>query len=163
MNMASTRTEVYIHFVFAVSGRENAITSELRESVHRYITGVVQNNKHTMMAINSHFDHVHMLIGLHSAQAIADLMRDVKANSSRFISETRKSSRKFAWQEGYGAFSYSKSQCAQVIKYIEGQEEHHRGRSFREEYIEILKRYDPNIDEMYYMDAYWNPDEEATE
>jgi REP element-mobilizing transposase RayT len=115
-----------------------------------------------MMAINSHFDHVHMLVGLHSAQAIADLMRDVKANSSRFINETRKSNRKFTWQEGYGAFSHSKSQCQQVIAYIEGQEEHHAHKSFREEYIEMLKRYDQDIEEMYFMDAYWYPDEELT-
>jgi putative transposase len=159
--MASTHTQITIHFVFAVSGRENAITNNIKEDLHGYIAGIVTNHKHKMLAINSHFDHVHLLVGLHPGQSVSDLMRDVKANSSRFMNEKRKSNRRFEWQEGYAAFSYARSQRDQVIKYIEKQEEHHRVKSFREEIIEILKNFEIDYDERYLFEEFWMADEEA--
>jgi putative transposase len=161
MRMGSTYHQVTLHIIFAVSGRENALTEMLREDIHRYITGVVENNDHKMLAINSHFDHVHMLIGLHPAQAISNLVRDIKSNSSRFINEKRKANRKFSWQDGYAVISHSRSQRPQVIRYIENQQEHHRRKSFREEVIDILQKFEIEYDDRYVFDEFWAPDAKA--
>jgi len=119
-----------------------------KENVHKYITGIVKNNDPKMLSINSMPDHLHMLIGLNPKISLSDLVRDIKANTTTYIKqEIRIPS--FAWQEGYGAFSYSKSQRQNVIEYIENQEEHHRKKSFMEEYIEFLKAFDIPHDERY--------------
>ena len=158
--MASTHTSISIHFIFAVSGRENAITTQFKEDLLGYIGGIVKNHKHSVFAINSHFDHVHMFLGVHPSQSISDLMRDVKSNSSRFMNEKRSSNRRFEWQDGYAAFSYARSQREQVIKYIETQEEHHRERSFREEVIEMLQKFEIQFDERYLFEDHSHSDAE---
>jgi hypothetical protein len=122
--------------------------------------GIVENNDHKMLVINSHFDHVHMLIGFNTRQSIGDLMRDVKSNSSRMINESRAANRKFSWQDGYAVISHSHSERSKVISYIENQQEHHRKRSFREEVIAILDRFEIEYDLKYLWEEFWEPDEE---
>jgi putative transposase len=158
--MGSTYSKVTLHFIFAVSGRENALTDALRERVHRCITGIIENNDHKMLVINSHVDHIHMLIGFNTRQSIGDLMRDVKSNSSRMINEARAGNRKFSWQEGYAVISHSHSERAKVISYIENQQEHHRKRSFREEVLMILDRFEIEYDMQYLWEEFWSPDDD---
>ena len=147
--MPDTYTQLYIHFVFAAKYREAIIKSEWEERLNKYITGIIQNNGHKLLAINSVTDHIHIFIGLNPKQSISDLMRLVKGDSSEFINKEKLTPRKFQWQEGYGAFSNSRSQIDGVVKYILNQKEHHAKKSFKDEYLEILKDYDVEFDERY--------------
>lgn len=137
----STFSQIYIHVVFAVKGRESLIKSEWEERLFQYITGIVQNKEQKMLAINGMPDHIHFLIGMKPACALSDLVREVKKASNDFIKENSLSKFKFNWQEGYGAFSYSHSQLDDVIKYIMNQKEHHKKQSFKEEYISFLEKF----------------------
>lgn len=139
--MADTFTQIYIHVVFAVKGRANLISSSHKEELYRYITGIVTNKEQKLIAIDGMPDHIHILIGLKPTMALSDLVRDIKANSSRFINENHWVRGKFEWQHGFGGFSCGHSQLDTVVQYIRNQEEHHRTRTFREEYIEFLNRY----------------------
>lgn len=139
--MANTFTKIYIHLVFAVKGRENLIHKTWKDELYKYITGIVKNNGHKLIAINGMPDHVHILIGMKPIQSISDLMQNVKGSSSKWINEKKFIPGRFSWQEGYGAFSYSDSQLNSVVKYIDNQTEHHKKRSFSEEYIELLERF----------------------
>ena len=147
--MANTYTQVHIHFVFAVKFRLSVIQPEWEEQLHKYITAIVQNNKHKLLAINSVSDHLHMFVGLHTTQSIADLMEQVKGDSSEFINKRAFTTKKFNWQVGYGAFSHSHSQVDTVIKYILNQKEHHKKVSFKDEYVKMLKDYKVDYDEKY--------------
>jgi len=147
--MPDTYTQLYIHFVFAVKYREATIKPEWEERLHKYITGIIQNNVHKLIAINSATDHIHILVGLNPKQSISDLMRLVKGDSSEFINKENLTKRKFLWQEGYGAFSNSRSQIDGVVKYILNQKKHHLKKNFRDEYLEILKDYGVEYDEKY--------------
>ena len=147
--MSNTYTKLHIHCVFAVKYRAAMIQEDWEERLHKYITGIVQNNEHKMLAINSVPDHLHLFIGLSPKQSISDMMRLVKGDSSEFINNNKFTKRKFNWQDGYGAFSNSHSQIDSVIKYVLNQKKHHRKISFREEYIKMLKDYDVNYDEKY--------------
>ena len=137
--MANTYTQIHVHFIFAVKFRQGLIQKEWKNRLYQYIIAIVKNNGHKMLIINGMPDHVHLLIGLRPEQSISDLMKDVKSNSSRWINEQNFIKGKFAWQEGYGAFTYSKSQLPRLISYIENQEEHHRKKTFQEEYLKILE------------------------
>lgn len=139
--MANTYTQLHIHFVFAVKYRAAVIQPVWEERLHKYITGIVQNNNHKLLAINSAFDHLHLFTGLNPAQSISDLMRLVKGDSSEFINKHKLTTRRFSWQEGYGAFSNSHSQIQGVVNYIMNQKEHHRRKTFREEYESMLSDY----------------------
>ncbi|WP_121808598.1 IS200/IS605 family transposase [Mucilaginibacter kameinonensis] len=147
--MPNTYTQLYIHFVFAVKYRQAVINQEWEVSLHRYITGIVQNNGHKLIAVNSVSDHLHLFVGLNPNQSISELIRLVKGDSSEFINKERYTPRKFQWQEGYGAFSNSNSQIDAVVKYILNQKQHHLKRSFKEEYLDILKDYSVQYDERY--------------
>ncbi|MES2619397.1 MAG: IS200/IS605 family transposase [Bacteroidota bacterium] len=147
--MPHTYTQLYIQIVFAVQGRQNLISQQHKEELHKYITGIVQKRNHKMLAINSMPDHTHIFVGLKPTQSISDLVRDIKTNSSSFITEKKFVRGKFNWQEGYGAFSYSHSHIDAVVKYILNQEEHHRKKTFREEYIDFLKKFNVEYDEKY--------------
>lgn len=147
--MPNTYTQIYIQVVFAVKGRQNLISKQNREEVHKYMTGIVQNREQKLLSVFAMPDHTHLLIGLKPSIAISDLVRDIKAGSSLFINEKRWIGGKFQWQEGYGAFSNSRSQVDSVIKYILNQEEHHRKVTFREEYIDFLKKFEIDFDEKY--------------
>jgi REP element-mobilizing transposase RayT len=147
--MANTYTQIYIHIVFAVQGRPNLIPKSIREELHKYITGIVQNRNQKMLAIFCMPDHTHILIGMKPDISISDLTRDIKSISSKFINDNRFVKGKFNWQVGFGAFSYSKSQIDSVIKYILNQEQHHKRKSFKEEYIEFLKKFGIEYNEEY--------------
>ncbi len=147
--MANTYSQIYIQIIFAVQGRRNLVPKQHREEIHKYITGIVQKRKHKMLAIFCMPDHLHLLAGIQPYMAISDLVRDVKAGSSTFINDRRLISTKFNWQEGYGAFSYSKNQIDRVIKYILCQEAHHTEKTFHEEYIGFLEEFDIPYDEKY--------------
>ncbi len=147
--MANTYTQIYIHIVFAVQGRQNLIPKEHKEELHKYITGIVQNKGQKLIAINSMPDHVHIFIGMKPAVALSDLVRDIKNNSSTFINEKKWVRGKFIWQKGFGAFSYGHSQIDTVVKYIQNQEEHHEKKTFREEYLEMLKKFEVEYNEKY--------------
>ncbi|MBL7848696.1 MAG: IS200/IS605 family transposase [Cyclobacteriaceae bacterium] len=147
--MPNTYTQIYIHVVFAVKGRQNLIYKQNREQLHKYITGIVQERDHKMLAIFCMPDHLHFLVGLKPRMAISDLVRDVKAGSSNFINGQHWIQGKFCWQEGFGAFSYSRSQIDYVIQYILNQEEHHQQESFRTEYVRLLEDFNITYDEKY--------------
>jgi putative transposase len=137
--MANTYTQLYLHIVFAVKYRAALLKAQWDERLRLYIAATVQNNGHKMLAINNMPDHLHLCIGLNPAQSISDLMRLVKGDSSEWINKEGFTTRKFQWQEGYGAFSYSKSQLDSVVKYIANQQEHHSKISFKDEYIKMLE------------------------
>jgi REP element-mobilizing transposase RayT len=147
--MPNTYTQIHIQFVFAVKHRAAIIHDSWKVELFKYITGIVETNKHKMICINGVSDHLHLLIGVRPHQSISDLMQDVKGSSSKWINEKKFLNSKFEWQEGYGAFSYAKSQVKNVIEYINNQEMHHQKRTFREEYLEFLKKYDIDYDERY--------------
>ena len=147
--MPNTYTQIHIQFVFAVKFRNCVIQSAWKEELHKYITGIVQLHSHKLIAINSMPDHVHVFIGMRPTQSVSDLMQDVKGSSSKWINDKNLTVKHFEWQEGYGAFSYSKSHIKNVIEYIENQEQHHRVKTFREEYIDFLEKFEIDYDERY--------------
>jgi putative transposase len=147
--MPNTYTQIYIQIVFAVKGRQNLIAKHNREELHKYITGIVQNREQKMLSIFAMPDHTHLLVGLKPNIAISDLVRDIKAGSSKFINDSNWTNSKFNWQEGFGAFSYSKSQIDNVVKYILNQEEHHEKQTFKEEYLDFLQKFEIEFDEKY--------------
>ncbi len=147
--MANTYTQIHIQFVFAVRFRNSTIQNSWKDELYKYITGIVQNHNHKMLSINGVTDHLHILIGMRPTQSISDLMQDVKGSSSKWINEKRFSRTRFEWQDGYGAFSYGKSQIKDVIAYIENQEKHHKKTTFKEEYLEFLKKFEIDFDERY--------------
>jgi REP element-mobilizing transposase RayT len=147
--MANTYTQIHIHFVFAVKFRAGIIQSEWKEDLYKYITGIIQNNNHKLLAINGMPDHIHILIGLRPVQSISDLMKEVKQSSSKWINENKLTNGHFEWQEGYGAFSYGKSQIIQVVNYIQNQELHHIKKSFKEEYLDFLEKFEIDYDEKF--------------
>lgn len=142
--MANTYSQLYIQLVFAVKGRQNLISTKWKDEIYKYITGIITNQKQKLIVINGMPDHIHILVGIKPDISISDLVRDIKTNSSKFINEQKWINGKFEWQNGFGAFSYGHSQLGNVIKYIENQEEHHKTRTFKEEYIKFLKLF--NID-----------------
>lgn len=147
--MANTYTQIYIHIVFAVQGRQCLIQREHKEELYKYTTGIIKKRGQKLIAINGMPDHVHAFVGMTPTVALSDLVRDIKAGSSGFINEKKWIRGKFNWQEGFGAFSYSHSQIDQVAKYIRNQEEHHRRKTFKVEYLEMLKAFAVEYDEQY--------------
>jgi putative transposase len=147
--MPNTYTQIYIHIVFAVEGRQNIIPKRHKEELHKYITGIIQSKNQKLIVINCMPDHIHILMGMNSSIALSDLVRDIKSSSSKFINEKKWIAGRFNWQEGYGAFSYSRSQLDAVIRYITNQEEHHSIKTFRDEYIDFLKKFDVDYDAKY--------------
>ena len=147
--MANTYTQIYLHVVFAVEGRQNLIAPAHNNELQKYITGIVTAQKHKLIAINNMPDHLHLLVGLRPDAALSDLVRDVKAGSSKFVNEKHWLVGRFSWQEGFGAFSYSRSQLGTVIRYIENQPKHHAKKSFREEYLEMLEKFGVEYDPRY--------------
>jgi putative transposase len=145
--MANTYTQIYVLVVFAV--RQSLIAPKHREELHKYITGIVQERDHKMLAVFCMPDHLHFLAGIKPRMAISDLVRDVKSASSAFIHRKNWVPGKFNWQEGFGVFSYSRSQIDSVIKYILNQEEHHRTKTFRSEYVGFLKDFDIPYEDRY--------------
>ena len=147
--MANTYTQIYIHIVFAVQGRQSLIGQKHNDELQKYITGIVSGQGQKLIAINNMPDHCHILIGQRPTIALSDLVRQIIAGSSGFINDRRWVAGKFSWQEGFGAFSYSHSQISTVVRYIQNQQEHHQRKSFSQEYVELLKRFNVSHDEQY--------------
>jgi REP element-mobilizing transposase RayT len=147
--MAGTFSQIYIQIVFAVKGRENLIIKTWKDDLHKYIAGIIKGKNQKPIIVNGMPDHIHAFVGLKPSMAISDLVRDIKNNSTNFINDNKFVRGKFSWQEGYGAFSYSKSHIEKVYNYILNQEKHHRKKSFREEYLEFLKKYEIEFNEKY--------------
>jgi len=147
--MPNTYTQLHIQFVFAVKYRASLIQPDWKERLLKYITGIFQANDHKMIQINCMPDHIHIFIGLRPHQSISGLIQNVKTESSKWINNQGFCKVKFAWQEGFGAFSYAKSQVPSVIKYIQNQEQHHRKENFIKEYTDLLKTFDVQYEEKY--------------
>jgi REP element-mobilizing transposase RayT len=147
--MANTYTQLYVHFVFAVKYRASMLHVDWDARLRLYITAIIQNNGHKMLAVNNVSDHLHMLVGLSPKQSISDLMRVVKGDSSEWINSNKLTRSKFCWQEGYGAFTHSKSQIDSIVNYIHNQQEHHKKIGFLEEYKKMLTDFSVEFDERY--------------
>ena len=150
--MANTYSQLYIHVVFAVKRRASVIAKSWRDELFQYITGIITNKGQKLMIVNGVEDHIHILIGIKPDCNLSDLVRDIKANSSKWINQKGFLSKKFNWQEGFGAFSYAESQLDNIIRYINNQEKHHGEKTFEREYIDILKDYHVDYDEKYLFD-----------
>ncbi len=150
--MANTYSQIYIQVVFSIQGRTSLIMPAWEDELFKYITGIVQNKGQKMLAINGMPDHIHFFIGLKPSCCLSDLVREIKKSSNEFIKEKRFVKSSFNWQEGFGAFSYSYSQLTDVINYIQKQKEHHKKLTFREEYLNFLKRFNIEYDERYLFD-----------
>jgi REP element-mobilizing transposase RayT len=147
--MANTYTKCYFHLVFAVKHRNALISPGWKNELEKYITGIVQNHKHKMIAVYAWYDHIHILVGYNVNQLIPDLVEEIKISTNKWIKEKRLSPFRFEWQIGYGVFTVSQAELDRVANYINSQNEHHKKRSFKEEYLEIL-----NKNEIEYKDEY---------
>ena len=152
--MANTFKQAYFHLVFAVRHREALIKKEWKDQLEMYITGIIQNHRHKLISIGSMPDHIHIFIGYDLNHPVPDLVEEIKTSSNNWIKLKRFSKFKFDWQKGYGAFTHSHSQIDQVVKYILNQNIHHRKRSFREEYLEILRKNEIQFKDEYLFDFY---------
>ena len=152
--MANTYSQINIHCVFAVKGRENLISKEFRDELHRYMSGILKNDNAYPLSVGGWKDHVHVFFELHPDSKISDSMRMLKASSSKWINDNKFVKGKFQWQEGYGAFSYSRSQRNNVINYIMNQEDHHKKQTFREEYLELLTKFEIEFKNEYVFEFY---------
>lgn len=147
--MANTYTQIHIQAVFAVKHRAGLIQPQWKDELYKYITGIIHHQKHRLLAINGMPDHLHVFFGMRPVQSLSDLMQDIKGSSSKWINEKKFIQHKFEWQEGYGAFSYSKSQIGKVIAYIENQEKHHQKENFISEYKNFLRKFEIDYDDRY--------------
>lgn len=152
--MANTYHQIYLQFVFAVKYRQSLIPKEHKEELHKYITGLAQNRKAKMLAIHCMPDHAHLFVGYDPSVYIPDFIKEIKVESNEFINKKKWIYKDFAWQKGYGVFSYSRSHIDRVIKYVLNQEEHNKKKTFRKEYIEFLKKFEVFYDERYLFDFF---------
>jgi putative transposase len=152
--MANTYTQLNMHVVFSVKGRENMLTANKRPEIFKYISGILTNINQYSLAVNGYKDHIHIFFEMQPTKSLSDIVRIVKANSSKWIKEYNIIPGNFSWQEGYGGFSYSRSQRNDVIQYIMKQEEHHNKKTFREEYFELLKSFEIEFEEQYVFEFY---------
>ena len=152
--MPNTYTQINIQCVFAVKGRESILDKSFRNDLFRYMAGILRNDGSYPLAVGGWKDHVHVFFELQPTMCISDQMRMLKSTSSKWINDMKLTKGHFSWQEGYGGFSYSKSQRNNVIQYIMNQEEHHRKKTFKEEYLELLKEFEVEYDEKYLFEFY---------
>ena len=147
--MPNTYTQIQIYYIFAVSNRESIIMPEWREKLYKYITGIVKNRGQYPLAVGGWLDHVHLFVRMTPTMNPSDLMAEVKRSSSKWINEKRFTLGRFSCQEGFGAFSYAHSQVQNVIQYIMNQEDHHRNRTFLEEYVSFLNHFGIEYDKRF--------------
>ena len=150
--MANTFSQIYLQFVFAVQGRQSILPKEHKEELHKYITSLVQARKAKMLAVNCMPDHTHLFVGFKPSVLISDFVKEIKVGSNEFIKSKKWVKSAFSWQEGYGVFSYGHSQIDMVCKYVLNQEEHHKKKSFRQEYMEFLEKFAVPFEERYLFD-----------
>ena len=151
--MANTYTQIHIQAIFAVKDRTSLIRSEWENELYKYITGIIQNHEHKLLQINGMPDHLHVFFGMRPKQSVSELLKIIKRESSRWVNEKGFLKSKFSWQEGYGAFSYGKSQVSDVIEYVRNQKEHHRKKTFIQEYTEFLDAFEVDFNEQYIFRA----------
>ena len=147
--MANTYTQLNIHGVFSILGRENLLQDKFRYELFKYISGILKNNKQFPLAVNGYKDHVHIFFEIHPTTSVSEMMQILKSNSSKWINENKFLQGKFSWQSGYGAFSHSRSQRDDVTNYIMNQEKHHSKRSFNDEYLELLRKFEIDYNNAY--------------
>jgi putative transposase len=152
--MPNTYSQIYVQIVFAVKGRQCFIKESFREELQKYMAGIIANHKQKLFAIYCMPDHTHILVSMQPSISIADLVRDIKSSSSAYIKEKRWVNAGFSWQEGYGAFTYHKTQTKEVVHYILNHPEHHQRKTFREEYLEFLKEFEIEYNEKYLFEFY---------
>ena len=152
--MANSYTQIYIQYVIVPKWRRNILLPTFDEKVRKYITGIVKKRNSTMLAINNVTDHMHIFVGLHPSVSVANLAKDMKGLSSKFINDNQFLKHKFEWQSGYGAFSYARSAFDNVIRYIDNQQEHHKKKTFKEEYIEFLNKFEVEFKDEYLFEFY---------
>ena len=140
--MPNTYSQIYLQFVFAVKHRQNLIAKENKEELHKYITGLVTNRKAKMLAVNCMPDHLHLFVGFKPTILMSDFVKEIKVETNEFINNQKWIKGKFNWQEGYGVFSYSHSHIDKVVKYVLDQEKHHQKKTFKEEYLQLLHKFD---------------------
>lgn len=150
--MANTFSQIYLQFVFAVQNRQGLIPKDHKEELHKYITALVQNRKAKMLTINCMPDHVHMFVGFKPTVSISDFIKEIKVESNEFINSKNWIKGRFKWQEGYGVFSYSHSHIDAVVKYVMNQEDHHQKRTFKQEYIDLLDKFEVPFEERFLFD-----------
>jgi putative transposase len=150
--MADSYSQLYVHLIFPVKDKTSMIPSQYKNELYKYITGIITNKGQKLIAINGMPDHVHILIGFKPTIAISDMVRDIKANSAKFVNEQKWLNDKFQWQHGFGAFTCGYSQLNSVCNYIRNQEEHHRKTSFKLEYLSFLKEHDVSFKSEYVFD-----------
>lgn len=149
--MPNTYCQLFVHYVFAVQNRQSLIQPEWKEQLHQYLNGIVVKHQHHLFAVNSVANHLHLLVSMNPNQSASELMYNLKRSSSLWINDSKFVSRKFSWQEGFGAFSYGKSQISTIIHYIQNQERHHQKQSFCDEYIEFLRLFEVEFNEKYIL------------
>ena len=147
-------TQLYIHLVFAVKHRDRLLKEEYRKEIFSYMSGIITNLNHKSIIINGIDDHVHILLGLNPAKTISDTVWEIKRSTSLFINEKKWFKNKFNWQDGYGGFSYSRSQIDKVYKYIQNQQQHHHRQTFKEEYTEFLKKFEIEYDQQFLFEFF---------
>lgn len=152
--MPNTFSQIYLQFVFAVKHRQSLIPAAHKEELHKYITGLVQNRKAKMLAIHCMPDHAHVFVGFKPTILIADFVKEIKVESNEFINDKKWIATKFSWQEGYGVFSYSHSHIDNVVKYVLNQEQHHRKKTFRQEYVDFLQKFEIPFEERFLFDFF---------
>ena len=152
--MANTYTQLNVQGVFSVKGRENFLLDSFRQELFKYITGILKNNNQFPLAVNGYKDHVHIFFELHPSNSVSDILKIVKANSSKWINDQKFLRNKFNWQNGFGAFSYSRSQRDQIINYIKNQERHHTKRAFKDEYLDLLRNFEIDYEDAYNFEFY---------
>ena len=152
--MANTYTQCYFHLVFAVKNRDALIKKVWKDEMEMYITGIVQNHRHKMLAIGAMSDHIHIFLGYNVNHLLPELVEEIKTSSNTFIKEKKLSEFKFEWQKGYGAFTHSHTQIDPVAKYVLSQEEHHKKKPFKEEYFEMLKKNNVEFKEEYLFEYF---------
>jgi REP element-mobilizing transposase RayT len=152
--MANTYTQINIHVVFATAGRETILKKEIRERLFSYLAGTIKGLGLFPLAVNGSKDHVHLFFELNPDKSLSKVVQEIKSNSSKWINDNRLLPGHFSWQKGYGGFSYSRSQRNDVIRYIMNQEKHHAKRSFKEEYLELLSKFEIDFDDNYLFEFY---------
>ncbi|GAC1309206.1 MAG: hypothetical protein NVSMB24_24280 [Mucilaginibacter sp.] len=150
--MANTFSQIYLQFVFAMQNRQSIVSSEHKEELHKYITALVQNRKAKMLAVNCMPDHTHLFVGFKPTVLIADFIKEIKVESNEFINSKNWVKGKFKWQEGYGVFSYSHSHIDAVIKYVLNQENHHQKKTFKQEYLNLLQKFEIAFEDRFLFD-----------
>jgi len=145
---------MYVHLVFAVRGRENLLTSTVRPTIFEYVSGIVTNLKHKSIIVNGFTDHIHVFLGLNPNVSVSDTVHDIKRSSSLFINNNKLISYRFSWQEGYGAFTYSREHIQKVYDYIKNQEIHHSGSNFKNEYLDLLVKFNIEYDSRYLFEFF---------